>query len=245
MLDDYRGISTNAFIKFILICFLKDIIKIMCGRYIQLINSNKIKKKFDIKSLFNENFQSYNIAPSQNSLIITNNEKIDLESANWGFTFNDKKSNILKNVINSRIETLKEKYLFKDSYLKRKCLVPSNGYYEWFKNKDEKTPYFINVPNCETMYFAGIWKYNNFKENIKKNFTIITKKSNNKLNKIHDRMPIILSQNEGENYINDYNSSYLDQEFTSSIEENIDFYSISKYVNNPLNNSIDCIKPLN
>ena len=68
----------------------------MCGRYIQLINSNKIKKKFDIKSLFNENFQSYNIAPSQNSLIITNNEKIDLESANWGFTFNDKKSNILK-----------------------------------------------------------------------------------------------------------------------------------------------------
>ena len=66
-----------------------------------------------------------------------------------------------------------------------------------------------------------------------------------KLNKIHDRMPIILSQNEGENYINDYNSSYLDQEFTSSIEENIDFYSISKYVNNPLNNSIDCIKPLN
>ena len=95
------------------------------------------------------------------------------------------------------------------------------------------------------MYFAGIWKYNNFKENIKKNFTIITKKSNNKLNKIHDRMPIILSQNEGENYINDYNSSYLDQEFTSSIEENIDFYSISKYVNNPLNNSINCIKPLN
>ena len=95
MLDDYRGISTNAFIKFFLICFLKDIIKIMCGRYIQLINSNKIKKKFDIKSLFNENFQSYNIAPSQNSLIITNNEKIDLESANWGFTFNDKKSNIL------------------------------------------------------------------------------------------------------------------------------------------------------
>ena len=58
-------------------------------------------------------------------------------------------------------------------------------------------------------------------------------------------MPIILSQNEGESYLNDYNSSYLDQEFTSSIEENIDFYSISKYVNNPLNNSIDCIKPLN
>ena len=50
----------------------------MCGRYIQLINSNKIKKKFDIKSLFNENFQSYNIAPSQNSLIITNNENFKM-----------------------------------------------------------------------------------------------------------------------------------------------------------------------
>ena len=159
MLDDYRGISTNAFIKFFLICFLKDIIKIMCGRYIQLINSNKIKKKFDIKSLFNENFQSYNIAPSQNSLIITNNEKIDLESANWGFTFNDKKSNILKNVINSRIETLKEKYLFKDSYLKRKCLVPSMVIMNGLKIKIKKHPILIIYPivkQCILLEYGNI-----------------------------------------------------------------------------------------
>ena len=51
---NYLFISTNAFIKFFLICFLKNIIKIMCGRYIQLINSICKLKKFDIKSLFNE-----------------------------------------------------------------------------------------------------------------------------------------------------------------------------------------------
>ena len=85
----------------------------MCGRFIQTIKTSLIKKKFEIKNKFNENLISYNIAPSQNSLIITNNKYLNLESAKWGFQFKEKNSTVFKNVINSRIETLKTKYLFK------------------------------------------------------------------------------------------------------------------------------------
>ena len=92
------------------------------------------------------------------------------------------------------------------------------------------------------MYLAGIWKYDEFKKNEKKNFTIITKKSNNHINKIHHRMPVILSINEGEEYINDNQSSFLKEDFSSEVEQELDFYEVSKYVNNPLNNSQECIK---
>ena len=216
----------------------------MCGRYIQLIKSKNIKRKFDIKSVFADDYISYNISPNQNSLIITNKVNLNLESAEWGFKFNDSKTNLITNVINSRVETIKKKYLFKDSYLKRKCLIPANGYYEWSMKENSKIPYFINLPNCEAIYFAGIWKYINHNKNLKKVFSIITKDSNKDLKKIHHRMPIILSQTEGENYINDHKSTLFDNKFSSSIEANIEFYPISKFVNNPLNNSIECVKPL-
>ena len=56
---------------------------------------------------------------------------INIEVANWGFSFIDNKTNSKKNIINSRIETIKNKILFKDSFFYRKCLIPLNGYYEW------------------------------------------------------------------------------------------------------------------
>ena len=214
----------------------------MCGRFIQLTKTNSIKKKLDIKSSFSENLISYNIAPSQYSLIITNNKFLDVEKAKWGFTFIEKKTNLSKNVINSRIESIKEKYLFKESYFSRKCIIPANGYYEWYNNQNKKIPFFIHIPESEPIYFAGIWKYINFKENKNKIFSIITKNSNSNLNSLHHRMPIILSQNEGEIFINNQKSSFLDNTFNSSLEDQIEYYSVSKLVNNPINNSIECIK---
>ena len=108
---------------------------------------------------------------------------------------------------------------------------------------NEKTPFFIHIPPSEPMYLAGIWKYINFKKDNQKVFTIITKSANSDINKIHHRMPVVLSFNEGEEYINDDKSSFLNSNFSSSIESELDYYSVSKFVNNPLNNSIECIKP--
>ena len=55
-------------------------------------------------------------------------------------------------------------------------------------------------------------------------------------------MPVVLSINEGEEYINDNQSSFLKEDFSSEVEQELDFYEVSKYVNNPLNNSQECIK---
>ena len=134
--------------------------------------------------------------------------------------------------------------LFKDSFEKRKCIIPANGYYEWTLKNNIKIPCFIHIPEKETIYFAGIWKYLNIKENTLKVFSIITKPANSLLKEIHHRMPVILSFNESKEFLENNNSNYLN-DIHSSIDEYFEFFKVSKFVNNPINNSSTCIQPIN
>jgi len=217
----------------------------MCGRFINLTKTSSLKKKFDIVSPQTKDLRSYNISPSQTSNIIFKKNIINIDESKWGYSFFDKKNNQEKNIINSRIETINNKVLFKESYYKRKCIIPLNGYYEWSLIDNNKIPFFIHIPPCEPMYLAGIWKYINFKKDDQKVFTIITKNANENIRKIHHRMPVLLSVEEGRDYLDDDNSSFLNDNFSSSLESELDFYSVSKFVNNPLHNSEKCILPVN
>ncbi len=217
----------------------------MCGRFINLNRIDKLNKIFEINESENvENGISYNIAPSQSTIIITNSKFFKIEKADWGMKFFDKRQNQEKNIINSRLETIQKKILFKESFEKRRCVIPANGYYEWSINDNIKIPYFINIPDKETIYFAGIWKYLNFKKSSMKVFSIITKPSNSLLKEIHDRMPVTLSSEESKDYLDHNNSDYLKNNVKSFIEEYFEFFKISKFVNNPFNNSSECIKPI-
>ena len=217
----------------------------MCGRFINLTKTSSLKKKFDIVNLKTKDLVSYNISPSQTSIIIFKKNIINIDESKWGYFFFDKKNNQEKNIINSRIETINNKLLFKESYYKRKCIIPLNGYYEWSLIDNNKIPFFIHIPPCEPMYLAGIWKYINFKKDDQKVFTIITKNANENISKIHHRMPALLSVEEGREYLDDDNSFFLNDNFSSSLESELDFYPVSKFVNNPLNNSKECIQSVN
>ena len=218
----------------------------MCGRFVNLNKIDKLNKIFEINESENvENGISYNIAPSQSTIIITNSKFFKIEKANWGMKFFDKKQNQEKNIINSRLETIQKKILFKESFEKRRCIIPANGYYEWSVKDNIKIPYFINIPDKEMIYFAGIWKYFNFKKSSMKVFSIITKPANNLLKEIHDRMPVTLSAEESKDYLDHNNSDYLTNNVQSILEEYFEFFKISKFVNNPINNSSECIKAIN
>jgi len=218
----------------------------MCGRFINLNTTKKLNKIFDFinKDKIDDEI-SYNIAPSQSSIIITNSNFFYIEKAKWGIKFFDKIQKREKNIINSRIETVDKKIIFKESFNKRRCIIPANGYYEWSLKNKIKTPYFINIPEKETIYFAGIWKYIDQSNLSKKVFSIITKPSNSLLSNIHHRMPIILSSDESKDYLDKSNLNYLQYNKNSNIESYIEFYEISRFVNNPLNNSIKCIQHIN
>ena len=217
----------------------------MCGRFVNIEKKEKIQKLFPSLSAINYSDKSYNISPSNLiNVIYKKNNNIYLDNLFWSFSFFNKQNNITQFVINARVETIASKYLFKDSFNKRKCLIISNGYFEWKEIKNTKQPYYISIPKNELMFFGGIWR-EEIKNNLKKKVVcIITKEANDKLLNIHARMPLLMSHNEGLDFLNDDNNRFLENN-KSIIEDDIDYFPVSKTVNNPKNNDENCIKEIN
>ena len=217
----------------------------MCGRFVNIEKKEKIQKLFPSLSAINYSDKSYNISPSNLiNVIYKKNNNIYLDNLFWSFSFFNKQNNITQFVINARVETIASKYLFKESFNKRKCLIISNGYFEWKEIKNTKQPYYISIPKNELMFFGGIWR-EEIKNNLKTNVVcIITKEANDNLSNIHTRMPLLMSHNEGLDFLNDDNNRFL-QSNKSIIEDDIDYFPVSKTVNNPKNNDENCIKEIN
>ena len=217
----------------------------MCGRFVNIEKKEKIVKLFPSSKVLNYSNKSYNISPSNLiNVIYKNNNNIYIDNLFWSFSYFNKQNNISQFVINARIETIVSKYLFKESFIKRKCLIISNGYFEWKKIDNTKQPYFISIPKNELMFFGGIWRQE-IKNNVKTNVAcIITKDANKDLSKIHSRMPLIMSHNEGLEFLNDNDNKFLENN-KSVIEDDIDYFPVSKNVNNPKNNDENCIKEIN
>ena len=217
----------------------------MCGRFVNIEKKEKIQKLFPSLSAINYSDKSYNISPSNLiNVIYKKNNNIYLDNLFWSFSFFNKQNNITQFVINARVETIASKYLFKESFNKRKCLIISNGYFEWKKIENTKQPYYISIPKNELMFFGGIWR-EEIKNNLKTNVVcIITKEANDNLSNIHTRMPLLMSHNEGLDFLNDDNNRFL-QSNKSIIEDDIDYFPVSKTVNNPKNNDENCIKEIN
>lgn len=215
----------------------------MCGRFASYKNLNKLKNIFDvINSDFNIT-QSYNVSPGQDvNIILSYKFENYLLSSNWGYNFINSKTQNNQSVINSRIETINSKLLFKDSFLKRKCIIPVNGYFEWSQQEGEKKPYFIQLGAGELIYLAGVWRKEKYNDDKRRVFSIITKAANSKINKIHHRMPVVLNTNNAQDYLETKDNDLI---FNNYEDVDLNITEVSKHVNNPKNNDEKCIATIN
>ena len=99
----------------------------------------------------------------------------------WGFP-NFRNKGV---IINARSETAREKKLFGASLERRRCVIPSTGFYEW---DQEKKKYLFNMPDTGMLYMAGF--YDRF--NGEDRFVILTTGANGSMASVHERMPVIL-----------------------------------------------------
>ena len=216
----------------------------MCGRFTSTEKKINIKKLFPNSQIINYTNKSYNVSPSDLiNVVYENDNNFIIDTFNWSYSFFNKQNNNTQFVINARIETINNKYLFKDSFVRRKCLIVANGYYEWRKIDNQKQPYLISIPRNELLFFGAIWRTeirNNKQTNV---VCIITKAANQKLSYIHDRMPLMMSHNEGLSFLKDNDNNFLIKN-QSIIEDDIDYYPVSKIVNNPKNNDVNCLKEI-
>ncbi len=215
----------------------------MCGRFASYKNLNKLKNIFNFNNSDFKISPSFNISPGQDvNIIISYKYENYFLISNWGYNFINRNTQNKQVVINSRIETINNKLLFKDSFLKRKCIIPANGYFEWAQKEGEKKPYFFKLGEGELIYFAGVWrkeKHNDYKRRV---FTIITKVANKKISEIHHRMPVILNSNNAQEYLDNKNNNLI---FDDIEDIDLNYVEVSKHVNNPKNNDEKCITAIN
>jgi putative SOS response-associated peptidase YedK len=138
----------------------------------------------------------YNIAPSQNILAITqHNGEREASFYQWGLVpawSNDHRREHV-GLINARAETLLEKPSFSESFQRRRCLIPADGFYEWKRSGKSKQPYYFQLKDEGAFAFAGIWDQWQGDGRLIVSCAIITTTPNELLASIHDRMPVILS----------------------------------------------------
>ena len=162
----------------------------MCGR-VTLRRPERVKlERLDTRPLL-ESLPRYNIAPTQKLWAVTEaNEERSLSLLQWGLipSWSKKPAGF----INARAETLETKPSFKESFLRRRCLIPADGFYEWEKLGKAKQPHYFQMKNAAPFFFAGIWDEWRFDGTLVTTCAIVTTNPNKLLATIHDRMPVIL-----------------------------------------------------
>jgi putative SOS response-associated peptidase YedK len=150
-------------------------------------------------------------------------------------------------LINARAETLAEKPSFRNAFKRRRCLIIADGFYEWQKLEKRKQPYYIKMQDGKPFAFAGLWE--NWKSPEGEEViscTIVTTAANSLMEPIHDRMPVILSLDECDRWLD---SSVSDPQVLQSLlkpykSDEMQAISVSATVNNPANETAECINPL-
>ena len=168
----------------------------MCGRYRLSRRKDLLAERFDVEP-DDEWVPRYNIAPTQNVPVIRQHpdEPKRLGSQmRWGLIpFWAKDPSIGFKMINARAETVATMPALRESLRKRRCLIPADAFYEWFKNEKAKTPFCFTMADDSIFAFAGIWgSWRNPEGKAIETCSIITTTPNALLIDIHDRMPVIL-----------------------------------------------------
>jgi len=220
----------------------------MCGRFTLHTPETRIRDVFGLEHREPLGLTPrYNIAPSQDVPIIRGSgTDREMVTARWGLIPHWSETPVTKySTINARIETVAEKPTYRDSFKRRRCLVPADGFYEWPVINGRKVPCYIRQKDGDVFAFAGIWdRWENDNDRFD-SCSIIVMPANEDIGRIHTRMPAILSPV--------FYDLWLDERVTEKDElmrylrsaqaGGQIFYPVSTFVNSPKHDDERCIAP--
>ena len=145
-------------------------------------------------------------------------------------------------MINARAETVAEKPAYRAAYRHRRCLVLADGFYEWHREGDHKTPYFISLASGEAFAFGGLWESWTDKESGEtiESATLITTEANEYLSRVHHRMPMLLTPETAGDWLSGDNTLV---ERVHDITPPLKAYPVRRRVNNARNEGADLVDP--
>jgi putative SOS response-associated peptidase YedK len=147
----------------------------------------------------------YNIAPTQPYfVVITRYENRAILPARWGLVpYWSKDASRASQAINAKSETVESTPTFREAFRKRRCVVPADGFYEWTGGRSARQPLWIRRRDGQLLLFAGL--YEEWKPaggDRETTFTILTCAANSTMAAVHNRMPVILSDRDADDWMN-------------------------------------------
>jgi putative SOS response-associated peptidase YedK len=187
----------------------------MCGRYVSVSSPTILADRFEVDEVrITEKEPVYNVAPTLEMPVVAMSKgRRVLDLVRWGLVPSWAKDlSIGARQINARAESVTTKAAYKRAFVKRRAIVPADGFYEWEKldGHKQKQPWFIRRRDGEPMAFAGLWEIWHDPEigddapRIR-TFTIITTQANDLLEPIHERMPVVLPESEWDAWLDPEN----------------------------------------
>ena len=248
----------------------------MCGRYASSRRPEDLVEEFEIeRSEVREPLASdYNVAPTKEVYAVlqrpaskdgTRPAQRQLRVLTWGLVPSwAKDPSIGSRMINARVETVAEKPAYRKAFATRRCLLPADGYYEWYVLEDEragegsrtkprKQPFYIHPADGSVMAMAGlyeIWRDPTRSEDDPDRFrwtcTVLTTTAEDDLGRIHDRMPLLVDR---ENYAAWLDPAPGDRDLLAGMlvpaaPGRLEAYPVSTLVSNVRNNGPELVEPL-
>jgi len=182
---------------------------------------------------------NYNVAPTQECYVITNEQPDELQLLTWGLVpFWSKGGKKSGRMINARAEGIADKPSFRSPIRKRRCLVIADSFYEWQRKDKAKIPQRIFMENGELLVMAGIWETWNKGDQPLRTYSIITTEPNSEMQPVHNRMPVILdTQEKRAEWLHTDQLENALALLTIPRDGLLDMYAVSTQVNSVRNNS--------
>lgn len=200
----------------------------MCGRF--TLHSNKQKLAEAIALALPETIEpDYNIGPGREVLSISAHQETGPRASlmHWGLKTPQNFH------INARIETADTAPRFRESWQHHRCLVPANGFYEWYADGITKQPYYIYPTDRELCFLAGLW-YPSAREEQPDTCILLTTEAVPAIKDVHHRMPVILMPDARESWL----QNQLSKKDAVQMANDVPFekQTVSRRVNSVRNN---------
>jgi putative SOS response-associated peptidase YedK len=169
----------------------------MCGRY-SLACIDDLCGRFRVIDPMIGFRSHFNIAPGSTNPVIVVHERAEAVMMQWGLVPHWAKDiTAVHRPINARAEGLAEKPTFRDLLRTKRCLVPASGFFEWKSEAGRKVPFYFHVKDDPVFGFAGLYDiWSNPAGTTLATYTIITTAANPLVAPVHQRMPVVLRQDD-------------------------------------------------
>lgn len=178
----------------------------MCGRYAAATTAADWVEEFEVTDGPDRVLApDFNVAPTKEMYLVAAGIEAEapvrrMEIARWGLIPSwAKESSISSKLTNARVETVSEKPSFRSAFAKRRCLIPADGYYEWYRpEKGAKQPFYIHRTDGRSLAMAGLFEWwrdpADPEAEPRLTCTVITTAATPQLAVIHDRMPVMIDR---------------------------------------------------